>query len=178
MMCVTKKGEHQHMIVRHEQASDIDSIAEVTREAFENHPYSQQTEPYIVAALREANALTISLVAEIDGEVVGHAAFSAVTISDETADWYGLGPISVSPKHQRQGIGKALMHEGLSLLSDMGANGCALVGDPAYYEQFGFRSVPELVHEGVPQENVLVLHFGENRPSGTLVFHDAFMATG
>ena len=166
------------MIVRHEQPSDVDAISGVTRAAFENHPYSQGTEQYIVAALREADALTISLVAELDGEVVGHAAFSPITITDGAADWYGLGPISVSPLHQRQGIGKALMHEGLSLLQEMGANGCALVGDPAYYERFGFSSVPALVHEGVPQENVLVLHFDENRPSGTLVFHHAFMATG
>jgi putative acetyltransferase len=164
------------MIVRHERASDIDAISAVTRAAFVNHPYSQGTEHYIVAALREANALTISLVAEINGEVVGHAAFSPITISDGTKDWYGLGPISVAPQCQRQGIGKALMHEGLRLLKEMGANGCALVGDPAYYEQFGFRSVPELVHEGVPQEYVMVLHFGENRPQGTLVFHSAFMA--
>jgi len=166
------------MTVRLERPSDIPAITEVTRAAFKNHPVSRQTEHYIVDALRAAGALTISLVAEIDGRVVGHAAFSPIKISDRTADWYGLGPISVLPGLQRQGIGKALMHEGLALLKSIGANGCALVGDPAYYEQFGFRSVPELVHEGVPQEYVLVLHFGENRPHGTLVFHDAFLATG
>lgn len=166
------------MIVRHERPPDIAAISEVTRVAFENHPVSRQTEHYIVNALRVAGALTISLVAEIDGKVVGHAAFSPITITDGTTDWYGLGPISVLPELQRQGIGTALMHEGLSQLRAMGANGCALVGDPAYYERFGFRSVPELVHEGVPQRNVLILHFGDKKPRGTLVFHQGFLATG
>jgi len=167
-----------NLIVRREQPADIDAIRDVTRAAFQNHPISRQTEHYIVDALRAADALTISLVAELDGEVVGHAAFSPISISDGTKDWYGLGPISVLPEHQMQGIGKALMREGLRRLKEMGANGCALVGDPYYYKRFDFRSVPELVHEGVPQEYVLVLHFGENRPEGTLLFHEGFMATG
>ena len=168
------------MIVRAEQDADFQAIFEITKVAFERHPYSQQTEQYIIDALRAAKALTISLVAEVDGRIVGHVAFSPVTISDGTADWYGLGPISVLPEHQGHGIGKALINEGLSQLKGMGANGCALAGDPAYYERFGFRNVPELVHEGVPQENFLVLHLGDNdnRPRGTVVFHDGFLATG
>ena len=166
------------MIIRPDTDADIEAIAEVTRAAFADHPYSQQTEHFIIAALRAAGALTISLVAEVDGEVVGHVAFSPITISDGSQDWYGLGPISVLPECQRQGIGKALMHEGLSRLKALGAKGCVLVGDPNYYERFGFRSGPELTHEGVPQENVLVLPFGESRPQGVVVFHKGFLATG
>jgi len=59
----------------------------------------------------------------------------------------------------------------------MGAKGCVLVGDPAYYERFGFRSLPEVTHEGVPQENVLTLPFGDNRTTGVVMFHQAFVAT-
>ena len=73
-----------------------------------------------------ANALAISLVAEVDGEVVGHIAFSPVTISDGSQNWYGLGPISVLPKCQRQGIGRALMQEGLSRLKARGAKAAFL----------------------------------------------------
>jgi len=164
------------LFIRLERASDVDAIGQVTQAAFKNHPISRQTEHYIVEALRAANALTISLVAEIDGRIVGHAALSPISISDGTEDWYGLGPISVLPSYQRQGVGKALMHEGLRLLKETGANGCVLVGDPAYYQRFGFRSVPEFVHEGVPQENVLVLHLGNERAAGTVTFHPAFMA--
>jgi putative acetyltransferase len=93
--------------------------------------------------------LTISLVAEIDGQVVGHIAFSPVTISDGAIGWYGLGPVSVLPEHQKKGIGKSLISEGLSLLKKLGGQGCVLVGHPAYYKRLGFQNFPELVHEGV-----------------------------
>ncbi len=165
------------MIIHNETESDINAISDVTKAAFENHPISIHTEQFIINALRADNALTISLVAEVDGKVVGHIAFSKVTISDGSQNWYGLGPISVLPECQKQGIGKALMHEGLSQLKVLGAKGCALVGDPNYYERFGFRSLPELTHEGVPQENVLSLAFGMNKAQGVVEFHHAFFAT-
>ena len=95
---------------------DIEAITQVTIAAFENHPISHQTEHFIINALRAAGALTISLVAEIDGQVVGHIAFSPIAISDDTTNWYGMGPVSVLPAHQKQGIGTALIDEGLSLL--------------------------------------------------------------
>lgn len=166
------------MIIRNEMESDVEAIHDVTKAAFENCQYSRHTEQFIVSALRSADALTISLVAEVDGKVVGHIAFSPVTISDGSQNWYGIGPLSVSPEYQRQGIGKSLMHEGLSHLRALGANGCVLVGDPNYYEPFGFRSWPELTHEGVPQENCLALPFGENRAQGAVAFHQGFSATG
>jgi len=165
------------MIIRDETESDINVISDVTRAAFENLAISHHTEQFIINALRAANALTISLVAEFDGEVVGHIAFSPVTISDGSQNWYGLGPISVLPECQRQGIGGALMQEGLSRLKARGAEGCVLVGAPGYYKRFGFRSVPELTHEGVPQENVLVLPFGANKARGAVAFHRGFWST-
>ncbi|GAG03767.1 unnamed protein product, partial [marine sediment metagenome] len=95
-----------------------------------------------------------------------------------TKDWYGLGPISVLPECQKQGIGKALINEGLSMLKNMGGQGCALVGDPNYYKRFGFKNFPELVHEGIPQEVFLALPFNEKVPQGTIEFHDSYLATG
>jgi len=175
-MCAMKGHTRPPLVIRLERASDVDAIGQVTQAAFKNHPISRQTEHYIVDALRASSALSISLVAERDGQVVGHAAFSPVNISDGAKDWYGIGPLSVLPTYQRQGVGKALMNEGLRLLKEMGASGCVLVGDPGYYERFGFRSVPELAHEGVPQENVLALHLRNHRPTGTVTFHPAFMA--
>ena len=165
------------MIIRHENESDTQAITDITIEAFENHPYSNHTEQFIITALRSARALAVSLVAEIEGEVVGHIAFSPVTISGQACDWYGLGPISVLPAYQKQGIGKALVHEGLRLLKASGAKGCALVGDPNYYQRFGFRNLPNLTLEGVPPENFLVLPFTDNDAHGSVVFHDAFTAT-
>jgi len=166
------------MIIRNEKDSDIEAIFEVTRLAFENHPISRQTEQFIVNALRAAGALTISLVAEIDGTVVGHIAFSPLTVSDGSGNWYGLGPISVLPAFQRQGIGKALVRKGLSQLKSLGAEGCMLVGPPEYYNRFGFQSVPGLTMEHVPQEFCLALAFGPKLPQGTAAHHEAFAATG
>jgi putative acetyltransferase len=120
----------------------------VTVEAFKAMAISRHTEQFIVEALRAAGALTVSLIAEIDGHVVGHIAFSPVTMSDGTPDWYGLGPISVLPEHQRLGIGKALIHEGLARLRGLHARGCCLVGHPEYYKKFGFLNTSELAYEG------------------------------
>jgi putative acetyltransferase len=166
------------MILRKETVADIDAITEVTIAAFKNHPISNHTEQFIINALRDADALTLSLVAEIEGRVVGHIAFSPVIISDGTKGWYGLGPVSVLPEYQKQGIGKSLINEGLSLLKELGGQGCALVGDPNYYKRFGFKNFPELVHEGIPQEVFLVLPFTEKIPKGIVVFHEGFKANG
>lgn len=139
------------LIIRNETASDIEAITDITKAAFENHPFSNNTEQFIINALRGANALTISLVAELEGKVVGHIAFSPVTFSDGSKNWYGLGPVSVEPDHQKQGIGTKLVKDGLDILKDTGAGGCVLVGDPNFYERLGFKSFDGLKHEGVPQ---------------------------
>jgi putative acetyltransferase len=165
------------MIVRPEAAADVDAITEVTEAAFEGHPYSAGTEQFIVLALRRAGALTISLVAELDGRVVGHVAFSPVSISDGSTGWHGLGPVSVLPELQRQGIGKALIVEGLARLSGLGARGCVLVGDPRYYERFGFRHHADLVYPGAPADVFLVLRFGDAVPRGEVHFHEGFEVT-
>jgi putative acetyltransferase len=166
------------VIIRSETDADVNAIADVTVAAFKTLAISHHTEQFIIAALRTANALTVSLVAEMDGCVVGHIAFSPVTMSDGTRNWYGLGPISVLPAYQRQGIGKALVREGLSRLRDLNAQGCCLVGHPEYYRQFGFRNVSGLGHEGVPKEVFFVLSFDGRIPQGTVAFHEGFRAEG
>jgi putative acetyltransferase len=164
--------------IRSETGADASAIAEVTVAAFKTLEISNHTEQFIVAALRDAGALTLSLVAEVEGRVVGHIAFSPLSISDGTPNWYGLGPVSVLPEHQRQGIGKALIQEGLSRLKTLGARGCCLVGHPDYYRKFGFGNVPELGLEGVPQEVFFALSFDGHIPRGTVTFHEGFRAEG
>jgi putative acetyltransferase len=156
----------------------VSAIAEVTAAAFKTLEISNHTEQFIIAALRAATALTVSLGAEADGRVIGHIAFSPVSISDGTRNWYGLGPVSVLPAYQRQGIGKALIREGLSRLKDMNAQGCCLVGHPDYYRKFGFKNTSGLVHEGVPQEVFFALSFYGHTPQGTVAFHEGFKADG
>jgi len=165
------------LLIRNEKDTDIEAITDVTISAFKPLEISSHTEQLIVKELRKANTLTLSLVAEVHGHVVGHIAFSPVSISDGTSDWYGLGPVSVLPECQKKGIGKALIEEGLSRLKKLGARGCCLVGHPHYYTKFGFHNVDGLIVEGVPKEVFFVLSFNGNIPQGVVRFHEAFGAT-
>lgn len=168
--------EVQNVLIRDEQDTDYRFISDVTKSAFETMEISNHTEQFIIKALRSAKALTISLVAEADGIVAGHIAFSPVTMSEGTKDCYGLGPVSVYPDFQRKGIGKALIQKGLSRLRNLKAKGCCLIGHPKYYRQFGFNNVEGLVHEGVPQEVFFALSFDGNIPQGNVMFHEGFQA--
>jgi putative acetyltransferase len=162
------------MIIRPAKKKDELSITKVTIEAFKNLPVSNQTEHFIINALRLADVLTISLVAEMDNKIVGHIAFSPVEISDKTQDWYGLGPVSVLPEYQGNGIGTKLINKGLDLLKEKNGNGCVLVGNPNYYRRFGFKNYNELIHEGIPQKFFVALPFKNFIPRGTVKFHDGF----
>ena len=121
--------------------------------------------------------MRVSLVAECGGELVGHVATSPVVVSDGTPGWHGLGPISVRPTLQGQGIGSALMHAALQALRGQGAAGCMLVGDPGYYQRFGFRNEAQLLYPDIPQAYFMVLPFTDALPRGTVAFHEAFGAT-
>lgn len=168
----------QNLLIRDEKPMDRQTISDVTAMAFASMEISNHAEQFVIDALRAANALAVSLVAERDGGLAGHIAFSPVTMSDGTEGWYGLGPVSVHPELQRKGIGKALIEEGLSRLKESKANGCCLVGHPEYYRQFGFENVEGLTHEGVPQEFFFVLSFDGTIPKGRVLFHEAFKVTG
>jgi len=101
-----------------------------------------------------------------------------VTVLDGTQNLFGLGPVSVLPEYQRQGIGRALILEGLSRPKDLNAQKACLVGHPEYYRQFGFRNIQGLVHDGVPQEVFLALPFAGHSPQGIVEFHAGFAADG
>jgi len=168
----THKGGH--LIIRPETSNDYQAIREINIAAFAHHPYSHQTEHLIVEALRAAGALTVSLVAEVEGKVVGHIAFSPVTINGTHHHWYALGPLAVLPARQRQGIGIKLVNEGLKSIRALGAQGCVLVGDPAYYSRFGFSHNPALTLDDVPPDVFLCLPMTEPMPQGKVEHHAAF----
>jgi len=163
--------------IREEVPADVPAIEAVTVAAFLNAVHTSHSEQYIVNALRRAGALSISLVAEIDGVLVGHVALSPVNISDGSAHWFGLGPISVLPAHQRGGVGSTLMQAALAALRQRNAQGCVLLGDPSYYGRFGFRASPDLVLPGVPPEYFQTLYLGPTTPRGIVTYHPAFEAT-
>ena len=160
--------------VRIENEADIDAIDRITTAAFLNAPHTDHSEQYIVRKLRNSGALYISLVAEYQGEVVGHVAISPVSISDGSEGWFGLGPISVSPSIQRSGVGSKLMQSVLEALKSSGASGCVLLGDPAFYSRFGFRPESCLVLADVPPEYFQAIAFSGVLANGIVSYHEAF----
>lgn len=164
--------------IRNEAPSDADAIEAVTAAAFLNAPHSSHTEQFIVNELRRAGQLTVSLVAEQEGCMVGHVAVSPVMVSDGSSGWYGLGPISVMPAYQNRGIGNRLIEQALEALRELGAAGCVVLGDPQYYRRFGFTPEPGLVLPGVPAEYFQALRFRGELPAGTVTYHNAFNAQG
>jgi len=165
------------MTLRPEHPSDIPAIRTLLAVAFAGAPHSSGTEAAIVDALRSAGALTLSLVAADEEDIIGHVALSPVTIDGATDGWFGLGPVAVRPDRQRSGIGQALVAEALRWLSARGAAGCVVLGDPAYYGRFGFRADPALRYPGVPAAYFQRLAFDGDGPAGTVAYHPAF-ATG
>lgn len=164
------------LAIRPESPMDIPSIGTVTAAAFASAPHTSGTEHFIVNALRRADTLSVSLVADEDGTIVGHVAVSPVSISDGTAGWFGLGPISVLPDHQRRGVGTRLMREAIERLRQGGARGCVVLGDPGYYARFGYRTVPGLILAGVPPDYFQALCFTPPPPRGEVSYHAAFDA--
>jgi putative acetyltransferase len=162
--------------VREEESSDIDAITKVTSAAFLSHPQSDHTEELIISELRRSNALSLSLVVEHEGRVIGHVAFSPVSISDGSLDWYGLGPLSVEPRFQGKGVGQALVKAGIEALKERGARGCVLFGSPAYYGRFGFSANPGLSYPGGPPEFFLSLKLEKASAQGEVTYHPAFGA--
>ena len=162
------------MLIRREKSGDEKAIYALTRAAFATARHSNGTETDIVDALRDAGSLRLSLVAEDAGEIVGHVAFSPVTIAGRDEGWLGLGPISVAPDRQGSGIGSALVREGLDHIRKAGAGGCVLVGDPAYYSRFGFKGGTALTYQGVEVQYVQQLAFNDEMRAGNLRYCDAF----
>lgn len=164
--------------LRDETPADVQAIDELVKAAFLPLAYSSHTEEFMIRALRRSKALAISLVAETDSRLVGHVAFSPVTLSDGSPHWFGLGPLAVAPDFQRQGVGLVLVNKGLERLRERRAAGCVVLGGPRYYARFGFSQSPDFVLDGVPAEIFLALKFTDTPTRGKVTYHEAFNATG
>lgn len=164
--------------IRSEKSSDVAAIEALIAAAFLDAAHTSHTEQFIVNALRKAGQLSISLVAEDNGAIVGHVAVSPVSISDGTDGWYGLGPISVAPECQGQGIGNRLMKQAIAELRGLAAAGCVVLGEPSYYGHFGFEAEPTLVLPDVPPQYFQALSLCGAVPSGSVSYQEAFNARG
>ncbi len=170
------KPPHETWTIRTETPKDHTAIGDITKAAFRLAEHSSGTEAAIIDTLGRTGALSLSLVASIDDEIVGHVAFSPVAIDPVRTGWFGLGPIAVRPDWQKRGIGNALTREGLARLSRAGAKGCVVRGAPDYYRRFGFETDSMLRFPGAPAEFFLKLAFDGTTPSGPVTYHCAFYA--
>ena len=164
------------MNVRPEKADDLAAVRAVNEAAFET-----AAEANLVDALRGTAQPLVSLVAELSGSVVGHILFSPVTLAPQSGlTLMGLGPMAVLPAYQRQGIGSALVSEGLARCKALGCDAVVVLGHPAYYPRFGFVAASRYgirSEYGVPDDVFMIL---ELRPgslrgvSGKVSYDEAF----
>ena len=160
--------------IRKEIEADHDSIRSLTEAAFEGRPYAGGDEQDVIDRLRRNNTLTLSLVATQEQVVIGQITLSPALVGDGSSPWFALGPVSVLPSRQGEGIGSALIEASLASITNMGALGCILTGDPNYYRRFGFRLSPENSPENEPEEYFQLKLLGDQRPIGKFVFDKAF----
>lgn len=169
---------HMTIRIRPETKADISQIREVVYQAFLNHPHhaigALPTEHLIIEGLRNTGELTLSLVAEMDNVVCAHLAFSKIMINHQFLHWYGLGPVAVLPEMQNQGIGSSLIREGIATMRANGAAGLVLLGDPRYYQRFGFKANGALTLKGVPAEYFMSLAFIPDLAAGEVDYHASF----
>jgi predicted N-acetyltransferase YhbS len=164
--------------IRREEPSDIGAIDQVTKAAFASAAYSSGTESFIIKALRANGQLTVSLVAEEEGALIGHIAISPVTISSGTEGWFGLGPVSVIPSRQGSGVGSGLIRAALGALKELHAAGCVVLGEPSYYGRFGFRNDARLRYLHAPAAYFQIQSFSGMIPEGTVEYDDSFNVAG
>ncbi|HEX5368742.1 MAG TPA: N-acetyltransferase [Dehalococcoidia bacterium] len=165
--------------IRHETASDHEVISRVVTLAF-----GRENVAHLVNALRDAGIARLSLVAEDDGQIVGHVMFTSMTIESETATHPAicLSPLGVVPTHQRRGVGARLLESGLAELRDAGHGAVFLLGHPSYYPRFGFRPAREFsVHYQDDRDAFMAIELYAGAlegVSGTAHFAEEFDAAG
>lgn len=164
-------------IIRPERPTDTPEIRALITAAFKSASYGDGVEADIVDILGEKGQIALSLIAEIDGEIVGYIVFSPVTINGENCAWLGIGPLAVLPSAQNKGIGSALILAGLEQTKQLGSKGCVMVGSHDFYGRFGFQPLAGLHLVGAAAKTFLGISYDTVIPNGEVLFHDAFYST-
>lgn len=162
--------------VRDETPDDASAIGALITQAFRDVPYASGTEALIVEQLRARGELTLSLLAEANGEVIAHAGFSPVIVGASAAGWYGLGPVATTAAWRRHGLAEVLIRTGLVRLRALGAAGCVVLGDPSYYTRFGFGVDPSIRYPHAPAAYFMALRFQAGADEGEVRYSPAFDA--
>ncbi len=163
------------MSIRPETPADIADIDALTRAAFQPYPGHGAPEVSILEALRRDHALALSLVAVEGSALIGHVAFSPVSIDGVAGAWLGLGPVSVRPDRQKAGIGRRLIDDGLAALVARGAAGCVVLGDPDYYRRFGFIFGAALTYAPADPEHFGMRILAGPPAAGAVEYHPSFL---
>jgi putative acetyltransferase len=169
--------------VRPEAPADHDAVYRVHERAF-----GRADEAHLVERLRREAHPHLSLVAEAEGDVVGHIFFSPVKVespgdpSGNPPVAMGLAPMAVLPGRQQQGIGTQLVHEGVAACRRQGVEALVVLGHPDYYPRFGFRPARTWglrCTYDVPEEAFMAMAVKKGAlrdRSGTVRYHPAFDA--
>ncbi len=162
------------IVLREEIPNDISHIHSLTEAAFRDMPYAGGDEQDVIDRLRDAGALTLSMVALFEGKIVGQITFSPATSRNGADSWLALGPVSVMPEFQGRGIGSRLIENGLARFRQAGYKGCILTGNPDYYCRFGFEKAPQNAPANEPAEYFQLISFTGSPTTATFEFHPAF----
>jgi putative acetyltransferase len=165
---------HLPVTIRRERVGDEEAIGAIIRQAFHGKAYADGNEDMLVDALRSRGALAVSLVAELGDELIGQIVFSPAMATDSSSGWFTLGPLSVRPEYQGQGVGAMLVEAGLAAITALGASGCILTGDPGYYSRFGFHVSPSNAPGNEPPEYFMIKLLAAAEVHGPVNFHEVF----
>ena len=155
------------MLIRRENESDYERIYDVVKAAFESAEHADGNEQEMVNALRNGDSYIseLSLVAEIDGIIVGHVMFTKAWVGDMPV--LALAPLSVIPEFQRKGVGTALITEGHRIAANLGFAYSVVLGSENYYPKFGYVSADTIGIQApfdVPRENFMVYKLRKDAP--------------
>ncbi|MDO5411763.1 MAG: N-acetyltransferase [Lachnospiraceae bacterium] len=167
------------MIIRQEEPNDYCEVYELIKEAFSTTEYTDGNEQNLAAALRKGTAFIpeLSLVAEMNGELVGHIMFTTAVVGGD--EILALAPLSVKPRYQHQGVGTALIKEGHKIARQLGYEYSLVLGSETYYPRTGYRPAVQFgieVPEGFPPENFMAVKLQEAaKPiSGVVIYAKEF----
>lgn len=161
------------MTIRQETEKDHSEVFHVIERAFKEAEFTDNTEQFLVERLRKSDAFIpeLSMVAEIDGKIVGHILLTKIIIKNKSTEFdsLALAPVSVLPEFQGKGIGGKLIVEAHKKARELGHKSIVLLGHENYYPRFGYEQADnygiELPFE-VPKENCMVIELIENGLNG------------
>ena len=171
------------MIIRKETNSDYPAVYALIKEAFQSAEHSDGTEQDLVVSLRSSRAFIpeLSLVAEINGRIVGHILFTKAAVGSRPV--LALAPLSVKPEFQRQGIGSALIRKGHAIAASLGYSHVIVLGSDQYYPRFGYvpaASLGVVIPDGIPPRYVMAAALGGTTIplSGPITYAEEFGISG